>query len=185
MTFTAGIRWRDIRGRDSWYEGAKGRWAAYGQSKTANILFAMEFNRRMHLEKYSITANAVHPGAIMTELARDLGSVESFFFSASKPFLKSIPEGAATTVYCATAPELEGIGGRYFADCNEEQPAPHASNLQYAQQLWTLSEEMVKNAPTAEEYAEKRLQASDARSNDNQGSQSDDNEMYEMVDEDY
>ena len=102
---------------------------------------------------HKITANAVHPGVIQTELMRDLGTVDGLFIALGAPFSKSIPEGSATTLYVATAPELEGIGGRYFADCNEDTPKPHASNPTYATKLWEISEEMIANAPTDEEFA--------------------------------
>ena len=132
-----------------------GRWNAYGQSKTANLLFAVELNRRMHNEGLKITANAVHPGVIKTELARDLSGVEGVFMTLGSPFFKTIPQGAATSVYVATAPELEGIGGKYFADCNEEVPKPYANNPRYATKLWEISEELIANAPKANEDEEK------------------------------
>ena len=156
---TAGIRWSDMDGRNTWYkDGVLSRWNAYGQSKTADLLFAVELNRRMHAAGHKITANAVHPGVIHTELMRDLGSVDAFFMSLGKPFSKTVPQGAATTVFVATAPELEGIGGRYFADCNEETPRKYANNPQYASRLWEISEEMINKAPTAEEFAAQRQQ---------------------------
>jgi len=135
------------------------RWNAYGQSKTADLLFAVELNRRMHAAGHKVTANAVHPGVIHTELMRDLGSIDGFVMALGKPFSKTVAQGAATSVYVATAPELEGIGGRYFADCNEETPRKYANNPQYAARLWEISEEMINKAPTAEEFAAKRKQA--------------------------
>jgi NAD(P)-dependent dehydrogenase (short-subunit alcohol dehydrogenase family) len=72
-SFLDQIHWPDLKGKDTWYKGVMGRWNAYGQSKTANLLFAVELNRKMHSEGFRITANAVHPGVIKTELGRDLG----------------------------------------------------------------------------------------------------------------
>jgi len=57
--------------------------------------------------------------------------------------MKSIPQGAATTVYVATAPELEGVGGRYFSDCKMVHPATHATKENDANQLWELSAKWV------------------------------------------
>jgi NAD(P)-dependent dehydrogenase (short-subunit alcohol dehydrogenase family) len=86
--------------------------SAYGQSKTANVLFAVEATARWGKE--GITANALMPGAIPTNLQRHLGGM------TTPPELRKTPEqGAATSVLLATSPLLEGVGGRYFADCNE------------------------------------------------------------------
>jgi NAD(P)-dependent dehydrogenase (short-subunit alcohol dehydrogenase family) len=94
-------------------------WVAYGQSKTANVLFAVEATRRWAAD--GIMANAVHPGAIAeTNLSRHMDPEELASLRESGPFkFKTIGQGAATSVLVATAPQLEGIGGRYFEDCNE------------------------------------------------------------------
>jgi NAD(P)-dependent dehydrogenase (short-subunit alcohol dehydrogenase family) len=128
---------------------------AYGQSKTANVLFAVEATRRWSDD--GITANAVHPGAILeTNLSRHLDPayVEQLLESATYRF-KTIEQGAATSVLVATSPLLEGIGGRYFDDCNEAPfvdpdeavwtmqsgVAPYALDGANADRLWELSEE--------------------------------------------
>ena len=91
---------------------------AYGQSKTANALFAVEAARRWHGD--GITANAVHPGAVQSGLARDLDPAALAEALANGGYeIKTPEQGAATSVLVATSPQLEGIGGRYFADCNE------------------------------------------------------------------
>jgi NAD(P)-dependent dehydrogenase (short-subunit alcohol dehydrogenase family) len=94
-------------------------WLAYGQSKTANVLFAVEATRRWSGD--GITANAVHPGAIAdTNLSRHLDSKYLADLHASGVYkYKTIEQGAATSVLVATSPQLKGIGGRYFEDCNE------------------------------------------------------------------
>jgi NAD(P)-dependent dehydrogenase (short-subunit alcohol dehydrogenase family) len=96
-------------------------WLAYGQSKTANILFAVEATQRWAGD--GITANAVHPGAIAeTNLSRHMNLEELGSLRASGTFrFKTIGQGAATSVLVATSPQLAGTGGRYFEDCN---PAP-------------------------------------------------------------
>jgi NAD(P)-dependent dehydrogenase (short-subunit alcohol dehydrogenase family) len=132
------------------------KWIAYGQSKTANVLFAREFNRRF--ESVGITANALHPGVIMTELARnltpdDLKDLMSDSGDRPPPTFKSVEAGAATSVWAASAPELEGRGGLYLEDCtiaepaNETNPttgyASHAVDPAAAARLWQLSEDLV------------------------------------------
>jgi NAD(P)-dependent dehydrogenase (short-subunit alcohol dehydrogenase family) len=123
---------------------------AYGQSKTANVLFAVEATRRWAAD--GITANAVHPGAILaTNLSRHLRpeAVAGLRTSGMYRF-KTIEQGAATSVLVATSPQLEGIGGRYFEDCNEalvvdsdpSSPfgvAPHALDPDAAARLWQVS----------------------------------------------
>jgi NAD(P)-dependent dehydrogenase (short-subunit alcohol dehydrogenase family) len=94
-------------------------WLGYGQSKTANILFAVEATRRWASD--GVTANAVHPGAIAeTNLSRHMNPTDLATLRESGSFrYKTTEQGAATSVLVATSPELEGVGGRYFEDCNE------------------------------------------------------------------
>jgi NAD(P)-dependent dehydrogenase (short-subunit alcohol dehydrogenase family) len=92
---------------------------AYGQSKTANVLFAVEATRRWAGD--GITANAVHPGAIAdSNLSRHLDPDYLAELRTSGAYrFKTLDQGAATSVFVATSSQLEGIGGRYFNDCNE------------------------------------------------------------------
>jgi NAD(P)-dependent dehydrogenase (short-subunit alcohol dehydrogenase family) len=132
------------------------KWVSYGQSKTANVLFSVELTRR--LAPYGITANAVHPGGIQTELGRHLTDADREALMArvratadSGGFkFKTIPAGAATSVWAATAAELEGRGGLYLEDCHvgELKTDPNASSGYFAYatdpanaaRLWALSE---------------------------------------------
>jgi NAD(P)-dependent dehydrogenase (short-subunit alcohol dehydrogenase family) len=130
-------------------------WLAYGQSKTANVLFAVEAARRWGGD--GITANAVHPGAIATNLSRHMDPEVLADLRASGAYkFKTIEQGAATSVLVATSPQLEGIGGRYFEDCNEaavvdphttEDPthgvAPYALDAGNGERLWNVSERLV------------------------------------------
>ena len=94
---------------------------AYGQSKTADVLFAVSVSARWAAE--GITANALNPGAIQTNLQRHVGGS-----LATPPELRKTPEqGAATSVLLATSPLLDGVGGRYFEDCNEAATVTHRS----------------------------------------------------------
>lgn len=127
-------------------------WLAYGQSKTANVLFAVEATRRWARD--GITANALMPGAIYTNLQRHTGGRGSG--RVPPELIKTPAQGAATSVLLATSPLLEGVGGRYFADCNEtvtvdrrgEAPplqgvARYALDPEGADRLWTLSETLL------------------------------------------
>jgi retinol dehydrogenase-12 len=119
---------------------------AYGQSKLANILHAKELSRRLKEEGANITINCVHPGLIMTNLMR-----HSFFLMRVLQFAtyilwKSVPQGAATTCYVGLNPQLKGVTGQYFADCNVEKTSRFARNDALAKQLWEFSEKLIKSS---------------------------------------
>lgn len=117
---------------------------AYGQAKLCNVLFANELTRRHQHE--GIYANALHPGALIyTSIPRESLRTKLLFLAA-RPFTKSVAQGAATSVYCATAPELERVGGRYFKDCREAPMSQGAADPRAAEQLWKLSEARVRMA---------------------------------------
>lgn len=124
--------------------GEKGyaAWSAYGQSKLANLLFARCLATR--LPKPGQTANAVHPGVVVTNLQRHLGASMRVAFSVIKPLLlKSIAQGAATQCYVAVHPAAASINGEYFADCNIAQSSKNAQERVLARKLWEKSEEIV------------------------------------------
>ena len=130
-------------------------WAAYSQSKTANVLFAVEANKRWAAD--GIAVNALTPGRIRTNLMRHIGDETNAAvpssFEAANPAVqwKTVEQGAATSVLLAASPLLEGIGGRYFDDCNEAEPAKpgiregvaaYALDPEAAARLWQLSLDM-------------------------------------------
>jgi NAD(P)-dependent dehydrogenase (short-subunit alcohol dehydrogenase family) len=119
----------------------------YGRSKSANLLFATALARR--LEGTGVTVNSVHPGAVSTRLGQSnlpapLARVLSL---PLRLLLRSPARGAETSLYVATSPELEGVSGRYFADCREKRPAPAAVDPERAERLWRMSEAMCGLAP--------------------------------------
>lgn len=131
------------------------KWLSYGQAKTANVLCAVELERR--LGGAGVHAYAVHPGVIFTDLARHLVPQDIELLQKQMPIgqfrSKSVPAGAATTVYAATAPELEGRGGVYLEDCHVAEVKDDASSTDgvksyaldptLARRLWAVSEDMV------------------------------------------
>jgi hypothetical protein len=84
----------------------------------------------------------VHPGAVATRLGRGSGPVLDLLQRALGLFMKSPERGAETSLHVATAPDLEGVSGRYFADRREKQPQPHAADPALARRLWDVSEEL-------------------------------------------
>jgi len=134
------------------------KWLAYGHSKTCLILLMKEFNR-LHSSQ-GITANAIHPGGILTGLQVGITKEEMVKMmwideqGKPNPFMKSIQEGAATSVWTAIAPELKGIGGHYMEDCwfsaglLPDNPLAgmgvHSTNMDDAKKLWDLSVQLTK-----------------------------------------
>jgi NAD(P)-dependent dehydrogenase (short-subunit alcohol dehydrogenase family) len=145
------------------------KWMAYGQSKTANVLFAVALDKRG--EAHHVRAFGVHPGGIHTDLARHLsdddykamgidrssGTFRGIATAGSQPAnpmrFKSVEQGAATQVWCATSAQLDGMGGVYCEDVEIASPIaadatstsgvkPWAVNPELAERLWTLSEKL-------------------------------------------
>jgi NAD(P)-dependent dehydrogenase (short-subunit alcohol dehydrogenase family) len=129
---------------------------AYCQSKRANVLHAVALAKR--LKPFGITANAVHPGAIRTEVWRDLGEAEVQqaidWSSASGSPEKTPAQGAATQVWAAVSPEAEGLTGLYLEDCHVAEHIPYgdfgaagvieeALDAETAERLWAASERIV------------------------------------------
>jgi WW domain-containing oxidoreductase len=119
---------------------------AYGQAKLANIMFANELTRRYR--DVGILANSLHPGSMIgTSIFRNSFSAKLFGL-AFRPFAKSIEQGAATTVYCATAGELAGTGGEYFRDCQRHPMSRGARDSDVAKRLWERTEQLVGERAT-------------------------------------
>ncbi|MGO4355112.1 SDR family NAD(P)-dependent oxidoreductase [Rhizobium sp. RAF36] len=154
------VDFRDPDFRQRPYE----KWVAYGQSKTANALFAVALDKRG--AAHGIRAFSVHPGAILTDLSRHLTSDDLAAFGVqrrgngtmvvneeAKGFFKTVGEGAATTIWCGFDVQLEGKGGVYCEDCDIAQAVPcedkgfggvcpWAIDAGAAERLWKLSEKM-------------------------------------------
>jgi len=116
-------------------------WGAYQQSKLANILFSNELARRFNERGAGVTSNALHPGVIVTELGRQQFLKGSALLSAFQD--RTVEQGAATSVYCLTSKNLEGVSGKYFRDCAEVPPSPFALDAEAAQRLWRWSKKVL------------------------------------------
>jgi NAD(P)-dependent dehydrogenase (short-subunit alcohol dehydrogenase family) len=118
-------------------------YAAYTRSKLANILFTRELARRW--SDTGVTANAVHPGFVASRFGRDgdTGRFTDLVFRLLRPFALTPAQGAATTVYVASAPELAGITGGYWAKSAPATPSAAAHDDAAAARLWEVSETLV------------------------------------------
>nr|HEX4315352.1 SDR family NAD(P)-dependent oxidoreductase [Kofleriaceae bacterium] len=133
------------------------KWKAYGQSKTANVLHAVELDRRGR--EVGVRAFAVHPGAVETELSKHVPRDELQRMRAARAadpssFWKQPPQGAATSVWAATSPRLAGLGGLYLEDCDVSEAVaadattlfgvrPWAIDPALADKLWGVSERWI------------------------------------------
>ncbi|GLY44115.1 oxidoreductase [Amycolatopsis sp. NBRC 101858] len=133
------------------------KWLAYGQAKTANVLFAVQLDKLA--QDRGVRAFALHPGRILTELVRHLDRqelIDSGMVDEAGQVTgvgaKTPEEGAATQVWAATSPQLDGLGGVYLEDCDVAEPAPadggragvkdYAIDPAQAERLWTVSAEL-------------------------------------------
>ena len=130
----SGIEFNNLSGR-KFYDPL----TAYGQSKLAAALFAMEFSRRF--SKGKVTANALKPGVINTNLMKHQPWYKKVvILLISWAIWKSVEEGAATQCYVATQPSLKNVSGHFFSDCNPIIPkSPHFSNYKLSAKLWDVS----------------------------------------------
>jgi retinol dehydrogenase 14 len=134
---TGRIDFDDLQGERS-YSGSR----AYDQSKLANVLFAYELARR--LRGTGVTSNALHPGVVRTSFgADDPAAIQKFVVPLLWPFMKRPARGAATSIRLATAPELEGVTGGFFANGKRTRSSRGSYDESDAARLWRVSAELV------------------------------------------
>jgi NAD(P)-dependent dehydrogenase (short-subunit alcohol dehydrogenase family) len=134
----AGIDFDNLRGEGTFDSGE-----AYGRSKLANALFSLALAQR--LEGTGVTSNVIHPGLVSTNIARTAPFIIREAFDLLGPlFAKSPAQGAATQVYVATSPLLDGVNGAYFEDCNPVTISGrhHMFDQAMAEHLWSVAQEM-------------------------------------------
>jgi retinol dehydrogenase-14 len=131
------IDFDDLQGERE-YSGAR----AYSQSKLANVMFSYELARR--LQGTAVTANALHPGVVSTSFgAEDPATVQRVFIPFLRRFMKTPAQGAATSINLASAPDLEQVSGRYFADSRPKKSARRSYDEAAAARLWQVSADLV------------------------------------------
>lgn len=112
---------------------------AYGQSKLANILHSNELSIRFKEQDAKVIVNSLHPGAVVTNILRHWGFLNGIFSSLGKFVLKGVEQGAATVCYLALHPQVAGVTGKYFVDCNVAELKSHATDQDLAKRLWDFS----------------------------------------------
>jgi len=131
------LSWDDLMFEKRW----RGFWV-YGHSKLANMLFSNELARRW--KDLGITSNALNPGNVRSRITRNNVFLNALHRSPlAKMIVMSEAEGAKTSIYVATAPELEGVTGRYFDRMREARPSRASTDEEAARRLWERSQEMI------------------------------------------
>jgi NAD(P)-dependent dehydrogenase (short-subunit alcohol dehydrogenase family) len=131
------------------------KWKAYGQSKSANALFALALDARG--KKHGVRAFSVHPGLVATELARSVPDEELRLLLAGRS-PKMPPAGAATSVWCATSATLDGMGGVYCEDIDISEPVPADSSALYGARPWIMDADLAERLwKKSEEWTGARL----------------------------
>jgi NAD(P)-dependent dehydrogenase (short-subunit alcohol dehydrogenase family) len=120
---------------------------AYNESKLANIMSTCELARR--LAGTGVTANALHPGFVASNFARNNGGLVGFGMTLLRPMMISSERGAQTPIYLATSPEVEGVTGQYFVDRKPGRSSPASYDEAAQRHLWELSEELTGLAATS------------------------------------
>ena len=116
-------------------------WAAYGQSKLANLLFSYELAKR--LEGSGTTANALHPGFVASEFGKNNGGFLRVAMSiAQRLGAVSVEEGGRTSIYLASSKEVQGVTGKYFVKCRVQKSSPVSEDAESMRRLWEISERM-------------------------------------------
>ncbi len=126
------IDFGDLQG-DKSYGGIR----AYSQSKLANVLFTYALARR--LKGTGVTANCLHPGGVATGFGQNTLGALKLLMRLARPFLISAEEGAATSIYLASSPDVEGASGRYFAKCKPARSSAASHDEALQERLWALS----------------------------------------------
>ncbi|TMW89847.1 hypothetical protein EJD97_016565 [Solanum chilense] len=138
FSYNEGIRFDKINDQSGY-----NRLSAYGQSKLANVLHTNELARHLKDEGVEITANSLHPGAIATNLFRQNSIISGIVNVIGKHVMKNVEQGAATTCYVALHPDVKGVSGKYYADCNIAEASPQANDAGLAKRLWDFTMSLV------------------------------------------
>ncbi|XP_057952837.1 short-chain dehydrogenase TIC 32, chloroplastic-like isoform X2 [Malania oleifera] len=138
MSYSEGIRFDRIND-ESGYKSL----AAYGQSKLASLLHANELARRLEEDGAEVTANSLHPGIVSTNINQSKSLFSGLLHMVGKFAFKNVQQ-ATTTCYLALNPQVKGVSGEYFENCNSAKTSAQARDAELAKKLWDFSTNLVK-----------------------------------------
>jgi hypothetical protein len=113
----------------------------YGSAKLMNIMFTYELARR--LDSSGVAVNVLHPGFVATNFGRDSNRAIRFFYRIARPFERNSHEGAKTSVYLASSPEVEGVSGKYFYESKPTESSSASYDIERQKQLWLATESIL------------------------------------------
>lgn len=139
-----GVPFDDLSGKQNY-----SRTGAYGTSKLCNVLHAQELNVQFRQNGWSTSAYSLHPGVIATGLQSHMGVFGSIWNVVSSPFGKTVPQGAATSLFCASEPNIDHEGAvegwSYWVDCNMFEPSKLAQDTKLRKRLWQVSMDLIQD----------------------------------------
>ncbi|TKW03549.1 hypothetical protein SEVIR_7G048801v4 [Setaria viridis] len=139
FSYREGIRFDKIN-HMSGYNG----FFAYCQSKLANILHSNELSNQLKEQNAQVVVNSLDPGVVVTNILHHRWFLQGIVFGLGKFVFKNVQQGAATVCYLALHPQVAGITGKYFADCNAVELKSHAANREMATRLWDFSVSLLR-----------------------------------------
>ncbi|XP_015692211.1 short-chain dehydrogenase TIC 32, chloroplastic-like isoform X2 [Oryza brachyantha] len=120
-------------------ESGYNKFLAYGQSKLANILHSNLLSSILKEQDAKVTVNSLHPGGVVTNIMRHMAFINGMLSTAGKFFVKGVEQGAATVCYVALHPQVAGVTGKFFVDCDITELKSHALDMDLAKRLWDFS----------------------------------------------
>ncbi|RCV32944.1 hypothetical protein SETIT_7G043700v2 [Setaria italica] len=136
--YREGIRFHKIND-----ESGYSRFSAYGQSKLANILHSNELSKNLKEQNAKVVVNSLHPGEVCTNIMHHWAFLHGLMCTLGKFILKDVGQGAATVCYLALHPQVAGVTGKYFIDCNATDPKSPATDKELVKRLWDFSASLV------------------------------------------
>lgn len=119
---------------------------AYAVTKLEQVIFTHELARRLSAENANVVVNALNPGGVASGFWRNTTGAFNLFAKLVRPFMISPEEGAKTSIYVATSPEIEGVTGKYFDKCKIKTPSKESLNEAHWTKLWQVSEALIDDA---------------------------------------
>jgi len=145
--FGGTMDWDDVQNQKGYGTGIK----AYSRSKLCNVMFTYELDRRLREEGANVSTNALHPGVVRTGFGHNNGLMTRAFVGLIQMFSLNAQQGAATQIYLASSPEVEGVSGKYFEKKKPKRSSSFSREPAYWAHLWAISEELtgLKSGETA------------------------------------
>jgi NAD(P)-dependent dehydrogenase (short-subunit alcohol dehydrogenase family) len=121
-------------------------WTCFAESSLENIMFTIHLSKLLQKNGVDIDVNAVDPGIVKSSLIMDEHALSRIGIWLTHPFIKTLPQGAATSVFCAVSPALENISGQYFSDCQHREPSKLTKDNKMENKIWSIAEKFSRQS---------------------------------------